>query len=107
MSRAVVTCSPLGRPEALRNTVELMPSWRALAVICCAKLSSSPPSASASTIAASLADRVTSPITASRTMTLPPGTMPILVGGALSALLDTAKPSPSESRPESSAEKVR
>ena len=33
MSRAVVTCSSSGRPEAFRNTVDCMPSWRALCVI--------------------------------------------------------------------------
>ncbi len=100
MSRAVVTCSRLGRPEALRNTVCDMPSWRALLVIICAKEASSPPSASASTTAASLAERVTSAIVASRTLTVPPGGRPILVGGALSALIDTGRPSPSDRRPE-------
>ena len=39
MSRAVVTWSRLGRPEALRYTVDDMPSWRALFVMSCAKLS--------------------------------------------------------------------
>ena len=66
-----------------------MPSWRAFWVIRRAKAASSPPSASASTTAASLAERVTSAIMASRTLTVPPGGMPILVGGALSALIDT------------------
>ena len=80
-----------------------MPSWRAFWVIMRAKLASSPPSASASTTAASLADRVTKPMMASRTVTEPPGGMPILVGGALAALVDTGKASPSDRRPESSA----
>ncbi len=46
-------------------------------------------------------------MTASRTITDPPGGMPILVGWALSAVGDTGSASPNERRPESSAEKVR
>ena len=50
---------------------------------------------------------LTSAIVASRTFTVPPGVIPILVGGAFRALTDTGSPSPSDSRPESRAEKVR
>ena len=62
-----------------------MPSARALRVIILAKSSSSPPMASAITTAASLAERVTSPLMASSTLMVWPGRRPSLVGACSEA----------------------
>ena len=85
MSRAVVFCSRSGRPEALRNTVSFMPSRRACRVIVSAKASSLPPSASATTLATSLADRTMMAWIAVSTVRLSPGESPRLVAGMLAA----------------------
>ena len=60
MSRAVECWSGSGRPDAFWNSVPVMPSFRALAVIMRAKPSSEPPRYSAMAAAESLADLVTS-----------------------------------------------
>ena len=65
MSRAVVTCSGSGRPEALRNSVAVMPSSRALRVMSSANRSSLPAMCSATATATSLADLMISALMAS------------------------------------------
>ena len=60
MSRAVVFCWLCGKPEAFLNTVLRIPNARALRVIRLAKLRSVPEMASATAVATSLADLVTS-----------------------------------------------
>jgi hypothetical protein len=67
MSRAVVTCSLFGRPDALRKVVFFMPSSRAFCVIRCAKFDSVPAMFSATATATSFADSVTRALTASAT----------------------------------------
>ena len=88
-SRAVVTCSSSGRPDAFLYTVRLMPSDRAFFVISSAKSSSSPAIASATTTDASLADRVMMPLIASSTTMVPPAFNPSLVGDCEAACSDT------------------
>ena len=85
MSRAVVICSSFGRPEALRNTVLVMPIRRPVSVISRAKFSSVPPRFSAMVAAASLADWVTSALAASVTLIVVPGFRPSLVGAWFAA----------------------
>ncbi len=80
MSRAVVICSSLGRPEALRNSVLRMPICLAVSVISLAKASSLPARFSAMVAAASLADWVTRAFIASLTLMVDPGLRPSLVG---------------------------
>ncbi len=80
MSRAVVSCSSLGRPEALRKVVFFMPRLRAVWVITRPKFSSVPARFSAMTAAASLADLVTRALMASSTLMVEPGFRPSLVG---------------------------
>ena len=85
MSRAVVTCSSLGRPEALRNSVDIMPSSCAFLVITLAKFCSVPARFSAMVTAASLAERVTRALTASAARMVAPGFRLSLVGAWLAA----------------------
>ncbi len=85
MSRAVVICSSFGRPEALRKTVLVMPSRRAVSLITRAKFSSVPPRFSAMVVAASLADWVTRALAASLTLMVAPAFRPSLVGAWLAA----------------------
>ena len=80
-SRAVVTCSGFGRPDALRKTVFLMPSACALRVIRRAKVTSSPAMASATAAAMSLADFVMRAPMAFSTVIVDPGRSPTFVGG--------------------------
>lgn len=91
MSRAVVICSSFGRPEALRKSVLRMPIRRAVSVISLAKFSSVPAKFSAMVTAASLADCVTSALTASLTLMVAPGLRPSLVGAWLAARSVTVK----------------
>ena len=100
-------CSPSGSPEALRNTVRVMPSLRAVRVIAIANRSSLPPSASASTVAASLAERVTRPMMASSTGIVSPARRPSLVGGMPAARLETLMREDRSSWPAVTARKVR
>ncbi len=88
MSRAVVTCSQSGRPEALRKVVRVMPIWRARWVMTRAKLPSEPARCSATAAATSLAERVTRARIALSALIAPPGGTPSLDGGrdAASAL---------------------
>ena len=67
-----------------------MPSARALRVMARANSSSLPPSASAITTAASLADLVTRPLIASSTLSVSPGRRPSLVGAWIEASSDTS-----------------
>ena len=60
MSRAVVNWCGSGKPDALRKVVSFIPRRSAARFIIVANLASVPPTASASTTAASLADSVTS-----------------------------------------------
>ena len=76
MSRAVLYWRRLGSPVALRNAVFFMPIRRAVRVISLAKFASVPPTASASTVAASFADFVTIARTASSTEIERPGFSP-------------------------------
>ena len=89
MSRAVVRWSGSGRPEALRNTVPVMPSWRARAVICAANCSSVPPRNSATATATSLPDLTASDRIALSASIVWPALMPILDGGWRDAFADT------------------
>ena len=68
ISRAVDICRRLGRPEALRKVVRLMPRSWARCVIIRANLNSLPPIVSATVVATSLADFVTRARIASRTV---------------------------------------
>ena len=83
MSRAVVTCSGSGRPEALRNCVAAMPSWRAFCVISWAKRASLPAMCSATATATSLADLVISALMASIRSISAPSSTSSLVGAAI------------------------
>ena len=85
MSRAVVTCSSLGRPEALRNTVDIMPMAWAFLVIIRAKLPSVPARFSATVTATSLAESVTRALMASLVRMVDPGFRLSLVGDWLAA----------------------
>ena len=107
MSRAVVCCASFGRPWALRKMVFFMPSCRALAVIMRAKPASEPPSSSASAVAESLADFVTSERIAVSTVIEPPALTPSLVGGSAAAFLEKRTLLDVFSLPLSSASKVR
>ena len=91
MSLAVLSCFEFGRPEALRNTVRVMPSSLALRVIIWANLLSLPPSASAMTTATSLADLVTRARIASLTAMLEPRLSRSLEGGIEAARLETGR----------------
>ena len=85
MSRAVVTWSSSGRPEAFWKTVCVMPSWRALAVIICANLVSLPAMWSAMATATSLADFVISTLMASIRAIFSPGSKSSLEGATAAA----------------------
>jgi hypothetical protein len=85
MSRAVLRWRASGSPDALRKTVEVMPSWRALAVIIAAKRSSVPPRNSATAVATSLADLVAKARIAVSTGRDCPALRPSLEGGRLAA----------------------
>ena len=90
MSRAVVTWSRSGRPEALRKVVRVMPSARAFRVIIWAKRSSlPPPRCSPSAAAASLADLVTRARIASSTVSVMPAARPSREGGMEAASAET------------------
>ena len=68
-SRAVVHWPSAGQPEEFLNTVPVMPSSRALAVMRSAKLSSLPDIPSAMTTQASLPDSTIMPLIRSSTVT--------------------------------------
>ena len=92
MSRAVVTWSRSGRPEALRKVVRVIPSARAFMVIIWAKRSSEPPPRySPSAAAASLADLVTRARIASSTVRVMPEVRPRRDGGMDAALPETRR----------------
>ena len=88
MSRAVVTWASSGRPEALRKTVAVMPSWRAFRVISPAKRSSLPAMCSATAMATSLALLVIRILTASRRVISSPSARSSLEGAAVTAVAE-------------------
>ncbi len=106
MSRAVVFCDRLGRPEALRNVVARMPSWRALTVIAAANFPSLPLNPSAITTAASFADLMAMALIRSITRMVSPAFSPSLEGACLEACLETVKRVFRSILPRSSASKV-
>ena len=93
MSRAVVTaCSGAsvlpsglntGRPFGLTNFVFVMPRRTAVLFIMSTKLSTDPPTFSASMIATSFADFTISALTARSTLSCAPSGIPSLLGGWL------------------------
>ena len=80
MSLAVVSWRRSGSPEAFAKTVRVMPSARAVRVILSAKFGSVPPRPSATVVATSFADLVTSALMASLTLMVEPGFRPSLDG---------------------------
>ncbi len=108
MSRAVVTWSGSGRPEALRKVVRVMPRARARSVIIWPNRASEPPARySPTTAAASLADFVTRARIACSTVRLDPGARPSFEGGRAAASADTGSGVASDSRPSRSASNTR
>src|SRR3990170_7255150 len=91
MSRAVVTCAGLGRPDAFLNVDFDMPMARAVRVILAAKLASVPSRFSPMAVAISLADLVTRTLMASSTEMVAPGINPSFVGCMLAAHFDTLR----------------
>ena len=85
MSWAVVVCSGSGSPVALRKLLPVMPRRFAVAVMRPAKLVSSPPTRSASTTAASLAERVMVARMAFSTLIFSPLERPSSEGGMAAA----------------------
>ena len=88
MSRAVVTCSSSGSPEALRKVVAVMPSWCALRVMSRANFSSLPAMCSATAMATSLALLVISILMASMSAISSPSSRSSLEGAAATALAE-------------------
>ena len=88
MSRAVVTCSSSGRPEAFGRAVAGMPSWRAFCVMSLANFSSLPAMCSAIATAMSLALLVMSALMASISAISSPSSRSSLVGAAAAALAE-------------------
>jgi hypothetical protein len=91
MSRAVVTWPGSGRPEALRKTVDRIPSERAVRVMRSANAASVPAMFSATTAATSLADLTQSAPTASATVRVDPALAPSFDGGWAAAAGETVK----------------
>ena len=89
MSRAVLNWARLGSPEAFLNVVYFIPSARARLVIITANFRSVPPSASASTVATSLADFVASALIAVSTVIVSPRRSPSFDGERPSATRET------------------
>ena len=107
MSRAVLSWRRLGRPEALRNWVRFMPSALAFRVIMRANLVSFPPSASATTTAASFADLVISARIAFSTVIVSPRFSPSLAAGMPAARRETLSFLSRVMSPRSKASKAR
>ncbi len=107
MSRAVVTCSGFGQPEALRKTVLVMPSWRAFSVIMSAKAASLPAIPSATTMVASLPDCTMMPRIKSSIRTRLPTRTNIFDPCIFQAFLLTGKVSSSDRLPFFSFSKSR
>jgi hypothetical protein len=89
MSRAVLICPRLGRPDALRNVVRVMFSRRAMVVIIMAKSRSLLARFSATTVATSLADFVTRAKIASSTVMVSPRFRPSRDAGWRAARAET------------------
>ena len=89
MSRAVVSWPLAVRPEAFLNVVSAMPSARALRVISVAKRASLPATASASTTALSLVERIAAARIRSRTRTFCPALKPTFEAGCAAAARET------------------
>ena len=89
MSRAVVTWAGSGRPEALRNTVLVMPSSSAVLVMRAAKADSDTARFSLTAAATSLADLVTTALMASSTVMVLSGLRPSFDGAMAAARFET------------------
>ena len=89
ISRAVLSCAWLGRPEAFLKIVRFMPIALALRVIFFAKLRSFPPRCSETTVATSFADFVTKARMAFSTVMVWPGFRYNFEGDLLAATLLT------------------